>query len=87
LLLGPIARRPEVIAVSGRLPIARQGSIAHRLLVQTAQPAWGVVLELCILRMFASIVLLIRAFGLFSVKVERDPIRKLSPCFGSLASA
>jgi hypothetical protein len=59
---------------------------AYSMLVRTGQPAWGVVLELCILGMFASIVLLVRAFGLFSVKVERDrslPFLKAAYVLGS----
>lgn len=53
------------IAVAGNV-------VAYSMLVRTGQPAWGIVLELCILGMFASIVLLIRGFGLFSVEVEHD---------------
>jgi len=53
------------IAVAGNV-------VAYSMLVRTRQPVWGIVLELCILGMFASIVLLIRGFGLFSVKVESD---------------
>jgi hypothetical protein len=47
-------------------------AVAYSMLVRTGHAAWGIVLELCILGMFASIVLLIRGFGLFSVKVEHD---------------
>jgi hypothetical protein len=46
--------------------------IAYSMLVRTKQPVWGILLEVCILGMFASVALLIRGFGLFSVKVERD---------------
>ena len=44
-------------------------------LVRTGQPALGVVLELCILGMFASIVLLVRAFGLLSEGGARPSLR------------
>lgn len=53
------------IAVAGNV-------IAYSMLVRTGDPVWGILLELCILGMFASIALLIRGFGLFSVAVERD---------------
>ena len=46
--------------------------VAYSMLVRSGQPIWGLVLELCILGMFASVVLLVRGFGLFSAKVERD---------------
>lgn len=46
--------------------------VAYSMLVRTGQPVWGIALELCILAMFVSVLLLIRGFGLFSVKVERD---------------
>ena len=46
--------------------------VAYSMLVRTGQPVWGLVLELCILGMFASVILLVRGFGLFSAKVERD---------------
>ncbi len=46
--------------------------IAYSMLIRTGNPVWGIALELCILGMFASVVLLVRGFGLFSVKVERD---------------
>jgi hypothetical protein len=46
--------------------------VAYSLLVRTGRPVWGIVLELCILAMFVSVLLLVRGFGLFSVAVERD---------------
>jgi len=42
------------------------------MLIRTGKPIWGLALEICILGMFASIVLLVRGFGLFSVMVEGD---------------
>jgi hypothetical protein len=53
--------------------LAVAGNVAaYSLLVRTGRAIWGIVLELCILGMFASVVALIRGFGLFSMKVERD---------------
>ncbi len=46
--------------------------VAYSMLVRTGEAAWGLVFELCILAMFAAVFLLVRSFGLFSVKVERD---------------
>lgn len=49
------------------------GNIAsYSLLVRTRQPLWGVALELSILGLLASIVLLVRAFRLFSARVDPD---------------
>jgi uncharacterized protein involved in response to NO len=49
------------------------GSIAaYSLLVRTREPLWGIALELSILGLLASAAILVRAFGLFSVKVDRD---------------
>jgi hypothetical protein len=45
---------------------------AYSLLVRTKMPLWAVVLELSILGLLASAVILVRAFGVFSVKVDRD---------------
>jgi hypothetical protein len=45
---------------------------AYLLLVRTRMPLWGIALELSILGLLASAVILVRAFGVFSVKVERD---------------
>ncbi len=45
---------------------------AYSLLVRTKAPVWGVVLELSIVGLLASVVVLVRAFGVFSVKVNRD---------------
>jgi hypothetical protein len=44
----------------------------YSLLVRTGEPVWAIVLELSIVSMFASVFLLVRRFGLFSIKVERD---------------
>jgi hypothetical protein len=45
---------------------------AYSMLVRTKAPVWGVVLELSIVGLLASVVILVRAFGVFSVKVDRD---------------
>jgi hypothetical protein len=45
---------------------------AYSLLVRTKSPVWGIALELSILGLLASAIILVRAFGLFSVKVDRD---------------
>lgn len=45
---------------------------AYSMLIRTHQPIWGILLELCILGMFAAVLLLVRGFGLFSVKVPPD---------------
>lgn len=46
--------------------------VAWFMLVRTQAPVWRIVLELCILGMFASVAILIHGFGLFSADVERD---------------
>lgn len=46
--------------------------LAYSMLVRTGQPIWGIVLEICILAMFVSVVLLVHGFNLFSMKVEWD---------------
>jgi hypothetical protein len=46
--------------------------VAYSMLVRTGEPMWGLLLELCILARFVSVLLLVRSFGLFSIKVERD---------------
>jgi hypothetical protein len=46
--------------------------VAYSMLIRTGEPVWGLVLEICILGMFSSVALLVRGFGLFSVRVERD---------------
>jgi hypothetical protein len=45
---------------------------AYSLLVRTRIPLWGVALELSILGLLASAIILVRAFGIFTIKVERD---------------
>lgn len=45
---------------------------AYSLLVRTRMVAWGIALELSILGLLASVAILARAFGIFTVKVERD---------------
>jgi hypothetical protein len=45
---------------------------AYSLLVRTKIPLWGVALELSILGLLASTAILVRAFGVFTVKVDRD---------------
>jgi NnrS protein/Domain of unknown function (DUF1858) len=46
--------------------------IGYSLLVRTKLPVWGIALELSVLGLLASAVILVRAFGVFTVKVERD---------------
>ncbi len=53
------------IAVAGNV-------LAYSMAVRTGEPAWGLLLELCFLGMFASVLILVRSFGLFSQTVERD---------------
>jgi len=53
------------VAVAGNV-------VAYSMLFRTKAPVWGVLLELCIVGMFVSVAVLIRGFGLFSMKVERD---------------
>lgn len=65
------ARTARIVLLLWNLAVAGN-VVAYSMLVRTGQPAWGIALELCILGMFASVVLLIRGFGLFSMKVERD---------------
>ena len=45
---------------------------AYSLLVRTKLPIWGIALELSILGLLASTVILVRAFGVFTAKVDRD---------------
>jgi hypothetical protein len=45
---------------------------AYSLLVRTRMPLWGVALELSIVGLLASAIILVRAFGIFTIKVERD---------------
>src|SRR5262249_44350207 len=45
---------------------------AYSLLVRTRMPLWGVTLEVSILGLLASVAILVRAFGLFTLKVDRD---------------
>ena len=45
---------------------------AYSLLVQTKMVVWGVVLELSVLGLLASVAILAHAFGVFSVKVDSD---------------
>lgn len=46
--------------------------VAYSMLVRNGARAWGLAFELCILTMFAAVFLVVRGFGLFSIKVERD---------------
>src|SRR6516225_7942645 len=45
---------------------------AYSLLVRTRMPLWGAALELSILGLLASAAIVMRAFGVFTVKVDRD---------------
>jgi hypothetical protein len=44
----------------------------YSLLVQTKMAVWGVALELSVLGLLISVAVLVRAFGVFSVKVDSD---------------
>jgi hypothetical protein len=46
--------------------------VGYSMLVRTGEPVWAILFELSIVSMFASVFLLVRRFGLFSIKVERD---------------
>jgi hypothetical protein len=46
--------------------------VAYSLLVRTRMAVWGIALELSILGLLASTAILARAFGVFTVKVDRD---------------
>jgi len=46
--------------------------VAFSFLVQTKLVAWGLALELSVLGLLASVIVLVRAFGVFSVKVNSD---------------
>jgi hypothetical protein len=46
--------------------------VAYSLLVRTRMAVWGIALELSILGLLASMAILARAFGVFTVKVDRD---------------
>ncbi len=65
------ARTARVVLYLWNLAVAGN-VVAYSMLVRSGQPVWGLALELCILGMFVSVVLLVRGFGLFSVRVERD---------------
>jgi hypothetical protein len=53
--------------------ISAAGNIAaYSFLVQTKLAVWGIALELSILGLLASAIILVRAFGVFTVKVDRD---------------
>jgi hypothetical protein len=46
--------------------------IGYSLLIRTFNPVWGLLLEGSILGLLLTVALLVRSFGVFSVKVERD---------------
>lgn len=46
--------------------------LAYPMLIQTRMLAWGLVLELSVLGLLASVILVVRAFGVFSVRVQSD---------------
>jgi len=46
--------------------------VAYSMLIRTRRPAWGIALELSILGLFAAVAVLVRAFRLFSMRVEAD---------------
>jgi len=53
------------LAVAGNI-------LAYAMLIRTRQPIWGIALELSILGLFAAVAVLVRAFRLFSARVETD---------------
>ncbi len=60
------------------------GNIAcYSLLIRTHNPVWGIGLEASIAGLLAAVVILIRSFGLYSVRVERDrALRFLQAAYG-----
>jgi len=46
--------------------------VAYSMLIRTRRVAWGIALELSILGLFAAVAVLVRAFRLFSMRVESD---------------
>ncbi|HJT90182.1 MAG TPA: DUF1858 domain-containing protein [Bryobacteraceae bacterium] len=64
-------RRSRVIFYLWNLAVA--GSVVgYSMLIRTGDPLWALLFELCILAMFTAVALLVRGFGLFSVRVDRD---------------
>lgn len=46
--------------------------LAYSMLIRTRRPVWGIALELSIFGLFAAMAVLVRAFRLFSARVEAD---------------
>ena len=46
--------------------------LAYSMLFRTAKASWALLLELCIFAMMAAVLILVRGFGLFTMKVETD---------------
>jgi hypothetical protein len=46
--------------------------LAYSILIRTRRPVWGIALELSIFGLFAVVAVLVRAFRLFSARVETD---------------
>ncbi|HEY7388783.1 MAG TPA: DUF1858 domain-containing protein [Bryobacteraceae bacterium] len=64
-------RRARAVLFLWNLGVA--GNIAaYSMLVRSGDPVWAVLFECCLLAMFSAVLLLVRGFGLFSVRVERD---------------
>lgn len=62
--------------------------VAYSFLVRTKLPIWGIALELSILGLLASAAILVRAFGVFTVRIERDrslPFIKAAWAWGLVA--
>jgi len=53
------------LAVAGNI-------LAYAMLIRTRRPVWGIALELSIFGLFAAVTMLVRAFRLFSARVEAD---------------
>ncbi|HWB85315.1 MAG TPA: DUF1858 domain-containing protein [Bryobacteraceae bacterium] len=65
------ARTARVVLWLWNLSVA--GNIVfYSLLIRTTDPAWGIAFELSIVGMLVSVLVLVRAFRLFSRRVERD---------------
>lgn len=65
------ARTSRVVFYLWNLGVAGN-VLAYSMLIRTGEPAWALLLELCIFAMFASVLILARSFRLFSMKMEPD---------------
>ena len=46
--------------------------VSYSMLIRTRRPVWGIALELSVFGLFAAVAVLVRAFRLFSLRVESD---------------